>query len=193
MDSPIKIFSQWFEEAKNSPAIFDATAMTLATADKHGLPSVRAVLLKGFDERGFVFYTNMESRKSLELKENPHAALCFLWQAIGRQVRIEGSVTQVSDKEADKYFNSRPLISRLGAMISKQSRPLDSHEALVQKVKEAEKTYSNTNPPQRPANWSGWRVAPSVIEFWQQGDFRLHDRDLYMRVGDSWKITKLYP
>lgn len=193
MSDPIKIFSQWFEEAKNSSAVFDATAMTLATADKSGKPSLRAVLLKGFDERGFVFYTNMESRKSLELKANPQAALCFLWQALGYQVRIEGTVTEVSGKEADEYFNSRPLISRIGAIISKQSKELDSHAALIQKVKEAEKIYSEQTPPKRPANWSGWRLMPSSIEFWQQGEYRLHERDIYMRTGNSWTIKKLYP
>jgi pyridoxamine 5'-phosphate oxidase len=193
MKNPIKLFSQWFQEAEKNPHISDHTVMTLATANRKAAPSVRVVLLKAFDERGFVFYTNMESRKSQELKENPHASLCFYWQPLGRQVRIEGKVEQVSDKEANEYFNSRPFISRIGAWASKQSSPLVSRETLMKKVEELQKAYSETNPPPRPPHWSGWRLTPSAIEFWQEGEFRLHDRDLYTRDGAGWKVQKLYP
>ncbi len=193
MHNPLEIFTRWFKEATLTPFISDASAMTLATADRHGFPSVRVVLLKGYDERGFTFFTNMESRKSLELKENPHAALCFYWQPLGRQVRIEGMAQQVSNEEADIYYNSRPLVSRIGALVSEQSRPLDSHVALLKQVEEAKSRYSETNPPKRPAHWSGWRVFPERIEFWQEGKFRLHDRKLYTRTGSNWIVQTLYP
>ncbi|HEU5047937.1 MAG TPA: pyridoxamine 5'-phosphate oxidase [Rickettsiales bacterium] len=193
MENPFTLFSQWFEEAKNHPSITDATMMSLATATKEAMPSVRIVLMKGFDDRGFTFYTNMESRKSLELKQNPYAALCFYWQPLGRQVRIEGIVEQVSDEEADQYFASRPLVSRIGALISEQSRPLESHGVLMQKVADAQRIYSEMSPPPRPDRWSGWRVVPSLIEFWKEGDFRLHDRTLYTRLGNHWTQQKLYP
>lgn len=193
MSNPIAIFSQWFEEAGNNPAISDHTVMSLATARKNGVPSVRIVLLKNFDAKGFVFFTNLKSRKSEELKVNPYASLCFYWQPLGRQVRIDGKAEQVSDAEADIYYNSRPLISRIGALVSKQSRPLASRELLINDVEEAKRIYSEEAPPVRPKHWSGWRIVPSAIEFWQEGEFRLHDRDLYTHKGNQWEIQKLYP
>jgi len=195
MNNPIEIFATWFAEAKNTPAITEATAMILATASKEGLPSARVMLLKGFDERGFTFFTNFESRKSNEIKDNPHAALCFAWLPIGKQVRIEGKIEQVSDAEADEYYASRPLISRIGAWASSQSRPLDSREILMQKVEELKKIYSEQNPPPRPPHWSGRRVIPNRIEFWQEGEFRLHDRNVYTRETptSNWQVGKLYP
>lgn len=193
MQNPIALFSKWYDEAKSNPGISDHTAMTLATATCAGKPSLRVVLLKAFDERGFTFYTNMQSRKSNELKENPHASLCFYWPPLGRQVRIEGRVEQVSDKEADEYYASRPLISRIGAWASAQSRPLESRVALIQKVDELKQKYSESNPPQRPSYWSGWRLVPDTIEFWVNGESRLHDRDVYTRDGNGWKMHKLYP
>lgn len=190
---PLKIFSEWFEEAKRHPEIADHTAMALATADSRGRPSVRVVLLKALDERGFVFYTNMESRKSNDLKENPYASLCFFWPPLGRQVRIEGKAEPVSSKEADAYFNTRPLESRIGAWASAQSRPLDSRAALMRKVEEVKAKYPEATSLPRPTYWSGWRVIPEAIEFWKLGEARLHDRDLYIREGKSWKVQKLYP
>jgi len=193
MNDPIEQFDKWLEEAKAHPSILEPTAMSLATSTKAGIPSVRMVLLKDFDARGFVFYTHMESRKSEELKANPHAALCFFWKALFRQVRIEGTVEQVSNAEADAYFATRPLGARIGAHVSQQSHTLASHEELIRKAGEFSKRYSEQNPPPRPDNWSGWRVAPSAIEFWQEGKFRLHDRDLYTRMGKGWEVRKLYP
>lgn len=191
--NPFALFAHWYEEAGSHPSIRDASAMILATADKNAVPSARAVLLKGFDEGGFVFFTNMESRKSNDLKENPQASLCFLWHPLGRQVRIDGKAEPVSNVEADAYFATRPFISRIGALASSQSRPLDSQEMLVKKVEELKKKYSDANPPPRPAYWSGWRVMPHAIEFWREGEFRLHDRTLYTREGTHWKTQKLYP
>jgi pyridoxamine 5'-phosphate oxidase len=193
MTDPIKQFEAWLKEAKADPSILEPTAMTLATASSDGVPSARMVLLKGLDARGFVFYTNMESRKSEELAANPRAALCFFWKGLLRQVRVEGPVERVSEREADAYFTTRPLGARIGAIASKQSRVLASREALVRQVEELSKRYDATHPPPRPANWSGWRVVPGVIEFWQEGDARLHDRERFTRQGNEWKIEKLYP
>ena len=190
---PLQLFTDWFADVQNSAAITEKTAMSLATSTKAGAPSVRIVLMKDYDARGFVFYTNLDGRKSRELKENPKAALCFYWMALDRQVRIEGNVEVVSNTEADEYFNSRPLISRIGAWASDQSRPLDSRETLMNRVKELEQKYSESNPPPRPANWSGWRVVPTSFEFWQQGDFRLHDRIVFTRSKDGWDKKRIYP
>jgi pyridoxamine 5'-phosphate oxidase len=193
MNDPIARFAEWFDEAKADPSIHEPNSMTLATATPDGAPSARIVLLKAFDARGFVFYTNLGSRKSGEIKANPRAALCFHWKPLFKQIRIEGDVAQVEDAEADVYFNERPLISRLGAIASLQSRPLAHREDFMARVKKLQETYSESNPPPRPDFWSGWRVAPRAIEFWQDGEFRLHDRDLYTREGQGWKMEKLYP
>lgn len=191
-NDPITRFGVWFDEAKQNSDIVDATMMSLGTATPDGKPSVRIVLLKEFDERGFVFYTNLESRKSEEMKRNPHAALCFHWVPLGRQVRIEGPIEPVSAAEADEYFASRPRESQIGAWASAQSRPLDNRETLMAKVNEMTLKYDG-RPVPRPPHWSGWRLIPSMIEFWQQGDFRLHDRDVYSRHGSHWHVHKLYP
>ena len=193
MHDPIKIFKDWLAAARVHPPGTDPTAMSLATASKKGVPSARIVLLKACDERGFVFYTHLTSRKSKELKANPYAALCFNWSWLGWQVRIEGKVVPVSGKEADEYFNSRPLISRLGAMASKQSQPLDSRKTLMRKVESLAAQYSDSHPPIRPAHWSGWRFVPTAIEFWQEGEFRLHDREVYTKKGSQWAKGRLYP
>jgi pyridoxamine 5'-phosphate oxidase len=192
MQDPLDRFGEWFADAKAHLPENEYNAMTLATATKDGVPSARIVLLKGIDARGFVFYTNLESRKSQELKENPKAALCFHWIARGRQVRVEGRVEKVSDAEADAYFASRPQGARLGAIASKQSRPLDMRDTLVSSVKALEERYGE-NPPPRPEFWSGWRVAPERIEFWEEGKFRLHNREVYMRDRQGWRVEKLYP
>lgn len=190
--NPIAQFQQWFEKAKTHKDIADATAMCLATASKEGLPSARMVLLKEVSDTGFVFYTNLESRKSNELKQNPHAALCFHWPALERQVRIEGKVEAVSEAEADAYFASRPRESQIGAWASQQSRPIPYTGALVGAVAEHTAKFMGRDVP-RPAQWSGWRVVPDRIEFWKHAAFRLHDREVFIRKGESWDVEKLYP
>jgi pyridoxamine 5'-phosphate oxidase len=166
--------------------------MTLATTAPDGRPSARAVLLKGLDPRGFVFYTNLESRKSTELFANPHAALCFLWKSLNRQVRVEGPVEQVGDDEAEAYFASRPRDSQIGAWASDQSRPLESRAALERRVEEFSHRFGEGSVP-RPAYWSGFRVVPQCVEFWQERPFRLHDRLLFIREGEGWRRERLFP
>ena len=188
---PIARFREWFAEADAQEP--DANAMTVATATPEGRPSARIVLLKGIDDRGFVFYTNKTSRKSGELAANPHVALLFHWKSLGRQIRIEGTVESVTDAEADAYFASRPRISRLGAWASDQSRPLDARLTLEKRLAEFEAKYPGEDIP-RPAYWSGYRVIPKNFEFWQNMPFRLHDRTVYTRAaGGGWTIGKLFP
>jgi len=171
----------------------EPNAMTLATASGNGKPSARMVLLKGFDERGFVFYTNYQSRKGRELEENPRAALVLFWQPLARQIRIEGRVTKVTAQESDAYFHSRPLGSRFSASISKQSAVIPSRAVLLEKLKKIEEKYPKGDPP-RPIHWGGFRVHPNEIEFWQGGSFRLHDRIRYRRRRDgSWRVDRLSP
>lgn len=188
----LRIFSRLFQKAKRCKAIRDATAMVLATADRAGRPSVRAVLLKAVDDRGFVFYTNAESRKGRKLLDNPRAALTFLWHPIGAQVHIEGSVERVADAEADAYWASRPRESQLGAWASLQSRPLKHRRVLLARVLEHAKRFYG-KPIPRPTVWIGFRVIPDRIEFWKEGAFRLHDRQLYERRGSKWFCLRLYP
>lgn len=190
---PIERFRQWLEALPYAADDMQRIAMTLATVNKQGIPSARVVLLKAFDEKGFVFFTNMESNKSCDLKENPNACLNFSWVPEQKQVRITGKAEQVSDAEADAYYSTRPFISRIGAWASQQSRPLASRVMLMNRVMELEKQYSEANPPPRPPHWSGWRVVPHSIEFWQEAPYRLHDRDLYTRNGAGWTVQKLYP
>jgi pyridoxamine 5'-phosphate oxidase len=167
--------------------------MALATVDKDGLPDVRMVLLKGFDHNGFVFYTNLESRKGTELAQNMKAALCFHWKSLRRQVRVRGPVERVSDAEADAYFASRPRGSRIGAWASKQSRPLESRFALEKAVAEYTAKYPLGEIP-RPPHWSGFRIVPQMIEFWADRQFRLHDRVVFDRTAEGgWKKARLYP
>jgi len=192
MTNPIPQFTEWLNDAKARKDIAEPTAMSLATVSTDGQPSVRIVLLKDHDERGFVFYTNMKSHKSRDLAENPKAALCFHWMPLERQVRIEGRAERASDGEADAYFATRPRESQLGAWASKQSEPLINAARLLQEIKNAEGLYDG-RPVPRPPFWSGWRIVPQKIEFWQQGNFRLHDRQLYVRDGDGWKVAQLYP
>ncbi|MGH7047374.1 MAG: pyridoxamine 5'-phosphate oxidase [Stellaceae bacterium] len=187
---PLSVFARWFGEAHDREEL--AEAMTLATAARDGRPSLRAVLLKGFDARGFVFYTNLESRKSGELADNPQAALCFLWKTLRRQVRIEGEVTAVSEAEADAYFASRPRDSRIGAWASDQSRPLSSRAALEQRIEKFGRRFADAEVP-RPPFWSGFRVAPQRIEFWQERPSRLHDRWLFIREAQGWRCQRLFP
>ena len=191
---PFKRFGEWMAAAVEA-GIAEPTAMSVATADADGRPSVRMLLLKGFDEDGFVFYTNLGSRKAGELADNPHAALCFFWQALERQVRIEGPVVRVSDPEADEYYASRARGSRIGAWASRQSEPLSSYQALMDRVKECEARFGEGDIP-RPPFWSGFRLVPSRIEFWQGRPSRLHERERFERdSGDvrQWRVHLLYP
>jgi pyridoxamine 5'-phosphate oxidase len=189
---PFGLFAAWLAEAEKSEPN-DPNAMALATVDETGLPDVRMVLMKGFDEDGFVFYTNLESAKGEELGATMKAALCFHWKSLRRQVRVRGPVKRVSDAEADAYFASRPRGSRIGAWASKQSRPLESRFALEKAVAEYTAKYPIGAIP-RPAHWSGFRILPESIEFWADRPFRLHDRIRFTREATGgWKKTRLYP
>jgi pyridoxamine 5'-phosphate oxidase len=189
---PFEHFLAWMSEAwSREPE--DANAMTLATATPEGIPAARIVLLKGTDARGFVFYTNMESRKGNELAANARAALLFHWKPLGRQVRIEGHVETVADADADAYFATRPRISRLGAWASDQSRALPARAELEQRLAAYEAKYPNEEIP-RPPYWSGFRLVPESFEFWQSMPYRLHDRTVYTRAATGgWTVGKLYP
>ncbi len=191
LDDPLARFAEWFEEAKRQEPN-DPTAMALATAGADGQPSVRMVLLKGFDAQGFVFYTNFESRKGEQLLANPRAALCFHWKSIRRQVCVEGPVETVGEAEADAYYATRPRDSQIGAWASRQSRPLESRFELEKRVAQFTAKHALGKVP-RPPYWSGFRVAPERIEFWQHGRFRLHDRRVYHRRGDDWASERLFP
>lgn len=188
---PYKLFAKWLEDATASEPN-DPNALALATVDPDGLPNVRMVLLKGFDERGFVFYTNYESNKGREILASMKAAMCFHWKSLRRQVRVRGIVEKVSDEEADAYYESRARGSRIGAWASKQSRPLESRFALEKAVAEYTAKYAIGSIP-RPSYWSGFRIKPVSIEFWHDRQFRLHDRVIFERDGDGWKKTRLYP
>jgi len=187
---PIRQFSRWWDEALASQ-LPEPNAMTLATASADGRPSVRVVLLKGFDAAGFVFFTNYDSRKGRELAANPHAALLFFWPELERQVRIEGAVQRVRADESDAYYASRPLGSRIGAWASPQSRPIPSKAWLVTQA--AEMGVRHGLNPARPPFWGGFRVAPASVEFWQGRPSRLHDRLLYTREGGHWARVRLSP
>ena len=188
---PIQLFGQWFAAARKA-GILLPEAMTLATASADGAPSARMVLLKGFDERGFEFYTNLGSRKADELTANPRAALCFHWGVLQRQVRIEGDVTQLSRKASAAYFRTRPRGSQVGAWASRQSQPLEDREMLARRVREIEKRFEGGEVP-LPDFWGGYMLEPQRIEFWQGRADRLHDRLLFQREGDGWSSRRLHP
>ncbi len=194
-DDPLGLFNEWLNEAKDSE-INDHNAMALATVDQTGMPNVRMVLLKGHDERGFVFYTNFESTKGQEALSSMKACMGFHWKSLRRQVRVRGKLEQVSEQEADAYFNSRHPQSRLGAWASQQSRPLAKRQDLVDALQQMEDKYGTENIP-RPPHWSGLRIVPQTIEFWQDGEFRLHDRIVFTRqaAGDApvWTKQRLNP
>jgi pyridoxamine 5'-phosphate oxidase len=189
---PIEQFRKWFDEALAAD-LHEPNAMTLATAAPDGRPSARVVLLKGYDERGFVFYTSYEGRKSRELEENPRCALVFYWSELERQIRIEGRAGRVSEEESDAYYGSRPRGSRLSAWVSAQSRPVEDRGALEKRLWELEAEYEGREIP-RPPFWGGYRVEPEAIEFWQGRENRMHDRLLYRRLsGGGWRMQRLQP
>lgn len=190
-ENPFSLFQEWLTQAEGKEPN-DPNAVALATATASGIPSVRMVLLKDFDDRGFVFYTNLGSRKAQELSENPNAALCFHWKTLRKQIRVEGQITPVSSEEADAYYQSRARVSRIGAWASKQSQPLEGRWELEKRVAEYTAKFGVGDIP-RPDFWSGFRLIPSKIEFWADQQFRLHDRIVYQRDGEDWQTTRLYP
>ncbi|NCT40340.1 MAG: pyridoxamine 5'-phosphate oxidase [Alphaproteobacteria bacterium] len=194
---PLSLFKQWLNEAEKTE-INDANAMFLSSVDPDGHPSVRTVLLKGFDERGFVFYTNFESRKGKALLANPYAETLFYWKSLEKQIRISGPVEQVSNDEANAYYNARHRVSRIGAWASKQSREMEHANALKEREAEFTKKFENVENPPRPENWSGFRIIPKRVEFWIAGEFRLHTRFVYTKTeddnaADDWNVNWLYP
>lgn len=193
--NPLALFDRWLFEAREHPDIKEPNAMSLATANQLGQVSCRVVLLKEYSARGFVFYTNhATSRKSLDIQANPYAALCFYWMKLDKQVRIEGTVTKVSDAQADAYFASRSRGSQIGAWASHQSETLDSRTTLDERIKALEMQYSMKEDIPRPPHWHGWCVEPQMIEFWEQRDFRLHDRLIFTKQADgSWADEWLNP
>jgi len=193
LDDPIQLFKIWMDRAKKSEPN-DPNAVALATSDKNNLPSVRMVLLKDFNNDGFVFYTNLNSQKGNELKTNPKAAMCFHWKSLLRQIRISGSISLVSDEVADKYYNSRGYESRIGAWASKQSKVLTSRIELINSIEKYKKKYNNQTKVPRPNHWSGWNLSPSNIEFWLDGDSRIHERLKYTKdENGNWVKSLLSP
>ena len=190
LDNPFELFQNWFEEAKKKE-INDPNALALGTANKEGIPSVRMVLLKGHSEKGFVFYTNLNSKKGNEIKENPNATMCFHWKSLLRQIRIVGTLSQVDDKTADEYYKSRAYDSRIGAWASNQSSVLQSRDELLNAIDDYKKKYQDKNNVPRPSHWSGWNLKPSTIEFWLDGDNRIHERLKYTKNSKGEWIRSL--
>ena len=189
LDDPIELFKLWMDDAKKSEPN-DPNAVSLATSNNN-FPSVRMVLLKDFSQSGFIFYTNLNSQKGNELKENPKAAMCFHWKSLLRQIRINGVVTQVADDVADKYYNSRSYESRIGAWASKQSKELTSRNQLIDSIKEYKDKYNDENNVPRPSHWSGWILSPQSVEFWLDGDGRIHERLKYVKDRNGQWIKSL--
>ena len=193
LEDPIQLFDIWMNEAKKTEPN-DPNAVSLATSNKNNIPSVRMVLLKDFNQNGFVFYTNLNSQKGNELKENPHAAMCFHWKSLLRQIRIVGKISLVPDDVADEYYSSRAYESRIGAWASNQSKELTTRDQLMKSIEDFKKKFSNEANLPRPKHWSGWNLSPESIEFWLDGDNRIHERLKYSknRIGD-WKKSLLSP
>ena len=192
LDNPIELFKKWFKKAEETE-INDPNAVALGTSDQKNQPSVRMVLLKGLSNEGFVFYTNFNSKKGKDLKINQQASMCFHWKSLRRQVRVIGKVQQVTEKEADEYYNSRPYKNRISAWASNQSEKLESRDTFLKKIKEFEKKYPDQNKVPRPPHWSGWRIAPNEIEFWLDGEGRIHERLNYINNSSKWIKEILYP
>ena len=193
LENPFELFQKWFEEAKKKE-INDPNALALGTSTKDGIPSVRMVLLKGFDKNGFIFYTNLNSQKGNELKENPNASMCFHWKSLLRQIRIVGTLEQVDDKTADDYYKTRAYESRIGAWASKQSTILKNRDELLDALESFKKKYGDKNSVPRPSYWSGWNLKPSSIEFWLDGDNRIHERLKYtLDKNYTWNKNLLSP
>ena len=192
LDDPFELFEKWFDEAKKKE-INDPNALALGTASKTGIPSVRMVLLKGFDKNGFVFYTNLNSQKGNELKDNPNATMCFHWKSLLRQIRIVGTLKLVDDKIADAYYDTRSYESRIGAWASKQSSILKSRGELLHSLESYKKKYNDKDKVPRPDHWSGWNLKPSSIEFWLDGDNRIHERLKYTLDNNNWVKNLLSP
>ena len=192
LHDPMELFKLWMIEAEKNE-INDPNALSLATTSNKNEPSVRMVLLKGLSPKGFVFYTNLNSPKSDDLKNNPKAAMCFHWKSLQRQVRISGTITSVEDKEADLYFNSRPYESRIGAWASDQSKVMNKREDFLKKIDQFKKKYKDKENLPRPKHWSGWSLNPSGIEFWLGDQYRIHERLKYNKVSENWKRKILYP
>jgi pyridoxamine 5'-phosphate oxidase len=193
LDDPFELFERWFDEAKKKE-INDPNALALGTASKNGIPSVRMVLLKGFDKEGFVFYTNLNSQKGIQIKENPNATMCFHWKSLLRQIRIVGVLSKVSEETADRYYNSRGYESRIGAWASKQSSVLKNRDELIVSLEKFRKKYSKNERVPRPNHWSGFNLKPSSIEFWLDGDNRIHERLKYtLDDNNNWIKSLLSP
>ena len=190
LDDPIQLFNLWMDEAKKSEPN-DPNALSLATSDQNNFPSVRMVLLKDYSQNGFVFYTNLNSQKGNELKENPKVAMCFHWKSLLRQIRVSGLVKQVDEDVADQYYNSRGYESRIGAWASKQSEKLNSRNQLINAIEEYKNKYNDENKVPRPGHWSGWNLSPSSIEFWLDGDSRIHERLKYTKDNSGKWIKSL--
>jgi len=192
LDDPVELFNIWMSEAEKKE-INDPNALSLATTNNKNEPSVRMVLLKGLSQKGFVFYTNLDSPKSSDIKKNSKAEMCFHWKSLQRQIRIFGNITKVSDKEADDYFSSRPYESKIGAWASDQSKVMKKREDFLKKIDEFKKKYKDENNVPRPKNWSGWCLHPSSFEFWLGDKHRIHERLKYKKVSNEWKKEILYP
>jgi len=193
LENPIELFKEWFNEAKKTE-INDPNVFTLATADSNGIPSARMILLKDYNQNGFIFYTNLNSKKSVDLKENPNASLCFHWKSLLRQIRISGKVSKVSDKESDTYFKTRTYGSKISAWASKQSLVLNNIEELHKLIGDFKKKYPNENDVPRPDYWSGWSLDPNSIEFWLYGENRTHQRLKYIKNdNNNWEKILLNP
>ena len=190
--NPIELFKKWFSKAEESE-VNDPNAVAIATADQNNQPNVRMVLLKGLSNKGFVFYTNFNSKKGSDLKINQQACMCFHWKSLRRQVRVIGKVEQVTEKEADDYFNSRPYKNRVSAWASSQSEKLESRDTFLKKIEVFSKKYPDQNNVPRPPHWSGWRILPNEIEFWLDGEGRIHERLNYVKNNSKWIKEILYP